>query len=302
MAFDLTSLTKYVEQNKLDIIRKVVMSTKAQDLFNLQTGIKGDTAINILETTPTLQDGTTCGFSADGTSKFSQRLIKPAKIKVNMSWCERDLENYYMNFMCKIGVGNEALTFEQFITDSIIEKINVQKENLLCKGNKTSGNLIDGLVTIAKTSDGFISNSETTQTITTTKALIEKVYSEIPVEILNDKDTVIICGSDIYRQYVAELMPYNYFNYKTDITPDMELVIPGTNTRLIALNGLNGTNEVLGLNTRNVYVGVDLQNDSETFDMWYSKDDDMFKFNCRFELGLQVAFPDQVVFEKLKTE
>ena len=101
MGFDLTGLSKYTDEKKLDLIRKTVMDTKFQSLVNLQTGVVGKTAINILSTTPTLQDGTSCGFTAQGSAKFTQRMIDPKNIKVNMTFCEKDLQSYYMNYQIR---------------------------------------------------------------------------------------------------------------------------------------------------------------------------------------------------------
>ena len=42
-------------------------------------------------------------------------------------------------------------------------------------------------------------------------------------------------------------------------------------------------------------MGVDLINDKEEFDLFYSKDDRVWKLVIEFVLGFQIAFPDEMV-------
>ena len=45
----------------------------------------------------------------------------------------------------------------------------------------------------------------------------------------------------------------------------------------------------------NLFYGVDMADDAETFDLWYSKDNQEFRLAIKFNAGAQIAFPDQVV-------
>jgi hypothetical protein len=40
-------------------------------------------------------------------------------------------------------------------------------------------------------------------------------------------------------------------------------------------------------------------NDMETFKLWYSDDNQEFRFAAKFNAGVQVAFPDEVVLATL---
>lgn len=61
-----TSLPAYVEEKKSELIAKSVLGGNSIDMFGLMTGVNGATALNLLSTEITLQDGKTCGFNADG--------------------------------------------------------------------------------------------------------------------------------------------------------------------------------------------------------------------------------------------
>jgi hypothetical protein len=73
------------------------------------------------------------------------------------------------------------------------------------------------------------------------------------------------------------------------------MYVPGTNVRITAVRGLNGSNKAYLTPASNIYVGTDLLSDSEDFKIWYSQDNDEVRFKSKFKLGVQVAFPEFVV-------
>jgi hypothetical protein len=79
---------------------------------------------------------------------------------------------------------------------------------------------------------------------------------------------------------------------------NMELVVPGTNVKLIGVNGLNGTDYLVGISMSNMYLGTDLLGEQERFELFYAKEADEMRFVVEFKLGCQIAFPDEVVFWK----
>ena len=67
--------------------------------------------------------------------------------------------------------------------------------------------------------------------------------------------------------------------------------MPGTNTKVIAVNGLNGTGVIVASKLENLFYGCDMMNDAETFDMWYSKDFREFRLAIQFNAGVQGCIP-----------
>ena len=78
--------------------------------------------------------------------------------------------------------------------------------------------------------------------------------------------------------------------------------LPGTNVSIIPVEGLipnkanAGKEFIVALRKSNVIYGTDMSNDQEKFDFWYSKDDQVFKLAIEFTAGLQIAFPEEVVY------
>ena len=75
----------------------------------------------------------------------------------------------------------------------------------------------------------------------------------------------------------------------------MEMVYPGTNMKVVAVGGLDGTNRLFAGRLSNFFVGTDLANEEEELKYWYSQDNDEVRFRMTCKYGVQVAFPDQIV-------
>ena len=78
-------------------------------------------------------------------------------------------------------------------------------------------------------------------------------------------------------------------------------MLPGTNIRVIGVNGLNDTasyDYAIAGSLSNMFYGTDLENGEELFDIWYSKDNREFRLAIEFTAGVQVAFQDEIVLGK----
>ena len=301
MAINLTGLTAYVDEQRLPLIKKAITGAKSASLFNLQTGCKGggQTALNLLNTTIVFGDGSTCGFTDAGSVALTQRKLEAGAYKVNMSFCDKAMAKYWMGYEVKTAANAEALPFEQDFIESILKGVNSQGEQAIWKGDTASAdanlNKADGLIKILNAAVGVV--KPTIAAPTTVEAVIMGVYNAIPVASLETASIAI--GQDAFRTYVLELAAKNLYNYKPEVDGQMEMVIPGTSTKVYGLAGLNGTNVTVAADFgANVFYGTDLEGDEEAFDFWYSKDNQEFRLAINFAAGVQVAFPDQVVIYK----
>lgn len=293
MALDLNSLPLYVEQRRLPLIKEAVLKAKSASLFNLQTDVKTSAAINLVTVDPTIQAGG-CGWNDAGEAKLSQRVINTGLMKINQSFCERDFLKYWTGYEVKVGVGAENLPFEEYFTSLIVEKVKAAVEKMIWAGDTASKdeNLkhFDGVLKVLKDTNAvapIIAEGASAY------EAIKAVYMAIPEKVL-DK-AVIFVGADTFRSYMQELVEKNFYHYAANGMPAEEFIIPGTNTKVIAVNGLNGTGSIVAADPMNLFYGCDMMNDTEVFDLWYSKDFREFRLAIQFNAGVQVAFPDEVV-------
>lgn len=293
MAIDVTNLTGYVDQERLPLIKKAVLNAKSAQLFNLQTGVKSKAALNLLSTEVVFGDGSSCGWNEAGTSTLSQREIEVGKIKINMSFCDRTLLDTWAGYEVKVAAGKEKLPFEEYFVNSVIENVNAKIEKTIWQGDTSDSDAdeqaFDGLLTILGNEAGVISAGSTGATAT-----VFDVYANIPAEVL-DKSSIVM-GTDSFRELVLDLMQQNLYHYNPVIDGEMQITLPGTSTKVYGVNGLNGTDKVVAGDLQgNFFFGTDMEGDAEVFDLWYSKDNQEFRLAIKFNAGVQVAFPDQVV-------
>ena len=304
MALDVSGLSVYTDENKLDLIKKSILQGRSLEYVTIQPDIKTTATINIIDSTLVGQAGS-CGFNADGTTTLSQRPLTVKPIKVNEAICVETLESYYTQKMMNAGSYNENLPFEQIYAEDKAEKIADMIESVLWKGDTAgSGNLalVDGylkLIDSISAVDGNVDGVTVATGVTSANIvdIIDGMVASIPADVIDADDLVLFVGYDKYRAYAKALRDANLFHYTGEENQGQEFsqMVPGTNVKVVAVKGLNGTSRMVLSRVANLYVGVDMLNDAEDFNIFYSQDNDEVRFISKFKLGVQVAFPELLV-------
>lgn len=287
MSVVLTGLTQYIEERRLPLIKEAVLKSKSASLFTPQTDVKWKAALNLVSVAPVLQDGSACGWNAQGNADLSQRIITAPTIKINQAFCHKDFLKYWTGYEVRIGVGEEKMPFEEYFTGLIVENVKAANEEMIWKGNSDLG--VTGILDLTDADNTVV----TATTASSAYDAIKSVYLAIPEKVL-DK-AVIFVGADTFRSFIMEMVDKNLYHYSADGYPTEEFVFPGTNTKVIAVNGLNGTKRIVAARLENLFIGVDMMDDAEKFEMWYSKDFDEYRLAIQYNLGVQYAFGDEIV-------
>jgi len=294
MAISLSALTTYVDEQRLPLIRKTIFAAPSTRFFNLQTGVKHAAALNILNTEVVFGDGAACGWNESGSSAFSQRILEVGNFKVNMSFCDKSMEKYWMGYQVRVAAGQKSLPFEEDFVNGIIDGVRVKLENLVWNGEKATDGM-DGLLAILDAaSASTINASLATGTSIYDKTLV--VYKAIPAAKLGSAS--IFMGIDKFRDLVLELTAKNLYHYDPKVDSDLEIILPGTSTKVRGVAGLNAKKNIIAADGENIYFGVDMEGDEEKFDLWYSQDNQEYRLAIYFNAGVQVAFPDEIVVAK----
>ena len=297
-----TSLPNYVEEKRFDLIRNAVVGARTVEEINLQTGIKGATALNLLDTDVKFGDGAACGWSEAGTSSLSQRILTPGQIKVNMSFCDKSLLSTYANYQVRIAAGQKTLPFEEDFVAGVVDDVKAKLEKAIWQGDSSTTNAN----TETNKFDGFIKIAEAatlggTATYAANAAIVDKVnsvYALIPTACYSKGDVVLFMGADNYRKYIQALIANGNLvitNVVNDVAMPASVLIPGTNVRVIPVAGLDGTDKMFASYRDNFVYGTDLAGDNEKFDLWYSQDNREFRLAIEFNAGVQFAYPSMVV-------
>ena len=310
MAFNVTGLTNYTNELSTELVVRSLFGSKTaavlQAAGQVQVGVKSAEALNILSSDVFFQaDG--CGYTASGNTTFSQRVITVGKIKIEETLCPKTLEAKWMQ--TQMAPGNpESVPFEEQIGQEKASRIAKLLEVSMWQGDTATSNTnpntnrFDGFNKIidaasATTVSGNTS-SATAITVANVEDLIDNMYNAAPADIADADDLVLFVGIDTFKKYTTALRASNLFHYVAD-SEGMEIMIPATNVKMIAVGGLNGTNRMFLARLSNLFVGTDLANEEEEYRFWYSQDNDEVRFRATMKYGVQIAFPDQLVQFKL---
>jgi len=314
MAFNVTGLASYTKANERELLTKSLFSAKSISLATKMPNVKSAMQVNVMDTDAVFQSGTSCGFSASGTTTFTNRTMTVSPIRVHEALCPKTLETKYLQLVLPNGSNPKSIPFEQQFTDLKAGLIAQNLETAFWQGDTTSGNnalaQFDGLVkiitavsgsAIAANASGFMSGAPYSAsggiTVSNVNAIMQGMFRAIPAALLDKNDTMIFCGIDTFRTYQLALTNANLFHYNTDASnSNFEIVIPGTNIKVIGVNGLNGTGKIYALRTSNMFFGCDVLGEESKFELFCAQEAMEVRYVAEFKAGVQIAFPAEVVY------
>ena len=308
MAFDVSALTNYTKENEALLVTSSVLGAKTASLIkansNVMIGVKSSEKINIMDTDAIFQAGGSCGFNASGTTTFTQRTVTVGKIKINESLCPKSLESKYLQKSLPEGSRYDTIAFAADYTEKKSARIAAQLETAIWQGDTVSANVnlnkFDGFVKLIGTSAVEANNTTyfgtpaTSITSANVVAVVDALYKAIPAEVVSKDDMTIFMSQDVFRTYTIALKNANMFNYSFDGKADSEFILPGTSIKVVATPGLNGVSKLYAMRLSNAFLGTDLLNEEERYELFYAKEADEVRFVAEFKLGVNVAFLDEV--------
>jgi hypothetical protein len=316
MAFSVGTLADYTRQNVDLLVSASHFDAKTQQLIlnegNVMTKVKSSETINILSNTPFFQADTTCGFNASGTTAITQRVVTVGPWKVQEAFCEKDLNAKYTQEALKAGSSNEDLPFEEKITgeiaSGIAEALEVaiwQADTAGSAGSNGLMNKFDGILKLLNAASGSVVQANASGytglvpvtggiTASNAVAVTNAMWKALPAKVKGKSDVRIFVGWDVFETLIGAYIALNLFHYDADRTSG-EFIIPGTNYRITAVHGLDNTNRMVGIRMSNLFLGTDLEGEENKFKIWYSDDDMNVKLHAAAKIGVNFAFPGEIV-------
>ncbi len=319
MAIDVSALTSYTIENEDLLVIKSIFGSKTSELIKDEgtvfTGVKYAEKINILDSDAIFQNGTGCTRTSSGTTKITQRVVTVGDIAVVEDLCVNTLNTTYMSKRMLNGseANNGKLPFEQEYTNLKARTVAKQLEIAIWQGDTASGNAnlsrFDGLIKLIDASAAAINGNPTGITVGTgiTAAniigIVNGLWGKIPADVMGQEDVRIFVGWDFFNLYVTAYTALNLFAFApkgNEVgSAGGEITIPGTNYKLTAVHGLDGTNRAFAMRMSNIFAAVDLENEEEDFSMMPDQFKDYLRFKAHFKYGVNVAFPNEIVSFKL---
>tara|TARA_R110000822_G_scaffold93710_2_gene215450 strand:- start:2056 stop:2994 length:939 start_codon:yes stop_codon:yes gene_type:complete len=306
MSFDVSSLTNYVNEQSKDLISRLYFEKTSSDYFTLQAGVKKTDALHLLAVTAFPQDGSGCSATASGDVSFTDRNLTVGQITYYSGFCMKDLIPKYTQTLLKAGnAETDGMAFETEVANSIIKTIMEHNEVADWSGDTGSANVYlnkyDGLIKTIDAATTAVDGNTSAATAITSGAsgnvdtIIKDICNARPAKVKNAANQVLFVGQDTFDKYVDTLNAKNLFNVDATAWANYTVGVVGKNVTLVGVVGLDGTDRMFLGTQENFFLGFDLQNDEEEFDMWYDKKDDKVYYRVKFKRGLQVAYPSEIV-------
>lgn len=286
-------LKTYLETNGVEVLTKALFNSESAKYFQIQTGVTAEQPIIRLDSTITLADASTCGFTATGSDTFSNRLLSPKFLKVNKEFCPKTLLKTWAHSDVKMNATGQEMPFEELLISNNINELAKVNERLIWEGDTTSGSgnmlLMDGIITIAKKDENVVKQSKGSDDLWTR---VEKIWLSLPAEIA-DKCTLFMSIAN-YKQLIVDLMNKNMYHVFETYDGEYRMSMPGTNMVIRGVSGI--TQDVLVCTPEdNLYLGVDGESDSESVDLYFDKSSRTFKFVVEYAYCVQYCFSEYVI-------
>jgi hypothetical protein len=301
-SYDVATIGGYSDQVGGELLAKALIGGTTAGIVNVRTGIKGTQALNLLDSTPVIQDGL-CSLSPSGTTTFTQHSITTCPKTLFESLCYKDLFDTYQSMLMKAGQTQEEVPFEQMILDLKKKQIEQYVERKLWQATTAGGDCFNGFKLLISTSTGntfasAIANVSGTTFGTQTYGTagnpiteVDNLINGLSSDALSREDLVVFLSYTNFRLYVQALTKANFFtNYigAADITSNMQAIHPNTNIKVVPTIGLDSSNQVVIGPAEYMIYGVDLLSD-ETLRAWYSVDFDEIRVRSNFNFGATIA-------------
>mgnify|MGYP006872977101 CR=1 FL=1 len=300
------NLPDYVKNNEDLLVKDVVFGASTVKRLVPQTGIKTSAHLNYLDVNVAFQNGNGCGFNPVGTAELSERDIVTGLIKVDMEICPDKLLGKYPEYLVRIPETERAsLPFEEWLIRAIIADIQKKLEVAVWQGNTESedGNLnrFDGFIKILAGEDAVI--TEDIDYGTDAYEAIKAVILKLPGYVYDKGDVEVHVSPELYRSFIFDMVEKNYYHYSgPENEAPAEFVFPGTRVKVVLTPGLAGTYKIVAGRASNFYYGTDAENNEEKVKVVYDEKEETFFVKARWNSGVQVAFPDEVVVGTIADE
>jgi len=302
MAFDVTALTAYIEDQDFPLIAKMQAEGGLAEHVNIQAGIKGSSHLQFLDSDVVFgADG--CSRTPAGTTTFTQKTLTVGAIAISEDLCVKDLIGYWTQTMMKQGANTEAEVpgeIERLWLDTKMNKLKNQLAKSDFQGDTGSGtnnlSYYDGLLKLVDADGTTIAGNTgavTSVTVANILDVLDAMWLARPENIREKSNLSLWMPIAFYDLYVVALKNANLFHYKGE---DGDVKLYGTDLTIRPTIGLSGTNRMVLAAEDNITIGVDGTGDEDQVEVRVNPLTNKSVFyDVTFKRGVQYAFGDEIV-------
>jgi len=298
-SYVVSSITGFTDQSSTEIIAKALIGATTPANTTVKLGIRGTQQIQLLNSAPAFQTGE-CGWSASGTTTFTQVSLASQHERINEELCFQQLWDTYQSLLLPPGQDPETVPFLDGIIDLKVKQIQQRIEQKLWLATTAGGDAYNGFNYLIATGQTSVANSTGT-TFSSSAAYgsagnpiteVDKLISVLSDDALVFDDLVVFMSYSNFRLYNQALVKANFFqNYigTTNVTNNMSAVHPSTNVKVLPTLGLAGSGKVIIGPAQYMFCGFDLMSDHEKMDAFWSRDFDVLKLRANYSYSAAIA-------------
>jgi len=309
MAHDLSGLTSYTQEETAPFYHEMILGSKTIGMIEkaggLFPGIKGPVKLPKIFADPTIQ-ADSCDLTASGTDVITQFEMDVAKMAIAQTVCEKDLEPYIFRLQLAKGSNYESVLLRDELMKELQARLKLKMENLIWQGDTTltsDANLkwFDGYIKQFKADVNVNVATPSPKIALATagnaRAGLITLFKNIPLEVINDENTVIFTGMDVVRSYQTDLTAANLYNPSLfgDIKDIGTMPLENTHLQVVGVPGLNSKKFAVALNLKNLAVPTDLANEEESLTIEpVANKKSLFLIQGAWKLGASYAYGAEI--------
>lgn len=283
MAFDLTALTAWTDENSLDLIAKAVLTTDLMGEIDLRSGLSaGTVAINLMDGDLNVAD-LACGWNPSGDVNFSQVDITIRDKQVKMNLCPEDLRQYWMSQRMSPSAHLEGVPFEEIIAGYYVDRVKKYNETYLIDGDGTGTGIKDQ---VTGANGATVPAGAAAWTVSNAVDQALDLFDAIDESVKDRDDLIMIVSPANFNTLRRALVAQNFFHY--DQGDGRTLELPGANIKVVKTSGLTGSNYVCAGPAEFIVAGTGLEDDMSQMTFFYDQGEDTVKFIAKWRLGVAV--------------
>jgi hypothetical protein len=290
MSFSLSSLSDYKIENKSELISKMMALSQTIKYVTVQPGVPFGQSIKIPLNESTLYVGAVgCGLARSGTTSVTQREILCVGRQVEDELCNADAKPKFLAYKMKAGkAGLEDVNFGEMFIEEKLNKIGNYNDTywwLLAKPllQQNSGTTVNIFSTTGNSTGFTVQNAVT---------ILDAFKLNVPDFIKSEDDLTIFMGLTTFDTCIQAIK--NDKNYWVDPSVKEKYVYDYFGMKLIGTSGIKDGSAYLTTKS-NAYWVTDLIEDSESLDLWYSKDDNKLYMRTIYGIGAGFLWYEGVV-------
>lgn len=296
MAFDVSTLTGWVNENSQELLTQALLGSQTADLITVIPGIKYKQTLKYLDTNAIIQAGG-CGYNATGDTTLTDKEVSVVSLKVQEDLCPDDLEATSLQLSMSPGK-NKSIPFERQWADRKVAQLQTALETMVWSATNASSTKCAGYKYLmdndADVHDYSFNPCATGKTSSDWLAAVYGMFNHLSPETKAKTDLTLFVSFETFSLMVQALVVGNLYHIdmsgNSGIAP---FIFPGTSVKVVPIKAI-GCFMVL-TPASNLVWATDLLSESDGMEVWYSVDKRLVSSSIDFKIGTSYYWGNEIV-------